>query len=235
MGYGLYCVQWTACPQWFTADTAPRTVLRVLTIGLVNLKPGTAKTTSAVWLAHALHERGLSVGLVDSDRAASALRWSDIAGGFPFRVIGLPVRDVHRRLADIAEGLDVTVIDAPQMEDHGDIARSVMRAADELVVPVAPSGIELDRMAPVRKEIIDMEAVRPDGARWCVLLNRVVTGASSGRIARDALLSQGDQVLKTVIPRHELYPNSFGAPVEARGSAYAVVVDELLARVRVTV
>ncbi|WP_206664246.1 ParA family protein, partial [Thermomonospora catenispora] len=34
---------------------------------LTNLKPGTAKTTSAVWLAHAAHEAGQRVLLVDAD------------------------------------------------------------------------------------------------------------------------------------------------------------------------
>ncbi|MFD8833158.1 AAA family ATPase, partial [Bacillus subtilis] len=40
----------------------------------MNLKPGVGKTTSAVWLAHALHESGCSPLLVDSDPASSALR-----------------------------------------------------------------------------------------------------------------------------------------------------------------
>lgn len=54
-----------------------------MSYAFVNLKPGVGKTTSAVWLAHALHESGLSPLLVDSDPASSALRWSELAGGFP--------------------------------------------------------------------------------------------------------------------------------------------------------
>src|SRR5690348_4981782 len=112
-------------PQYVLAYCTGRGAGRVrgvLTIALVNLKPGTGKTTSAVWLAHALHARGLSVLLVDADPAASALRWSDLADGFPFRVAGLPVRDLHRRVPDVAAGVDAVVIDVPQIEDHAGVA-----------------------------------------------------------------------------------------------------------------
>ncbi|MFD1276874.1 AAA family ATPase [Streptomyces kaempferi] len=55
-----------------------------LSYAFVNLKPGVGKTTSAVWLAHALHELGVSPLLVDSDPASSALRWSELAGASRF-------------------------------------------------------------------------------------------------------------------------------------------------------
>lgn len=203
----------------------------MLTIAFVNLKPGTGKTTSAVWLAHALHARGLGVLLVDGDPAASALRWSDLADGFPFRVAGLPVRDMHRRIPDVAGGMDAVVVDVPQIEDHAGIARSAMRWAREILLPVAPNPVELDRMAPIRKELDDMEPVRPEGARTAVLLNRVVAGAASGPMARRVLgEQQGHQVLSTTIPRRELYSQSFGGPVDARGTAYDELVTELLSR-----
>ncbi len=202
----------------------------MLSIALVNLKPGTGKTTSAVWLAYALHARGRRVLLVDADPAASALRWSDLADGFPFRVAGLPVRDLHRRIPDVAVGMDAVIVDVPQIEDHAGIARSAMRWARELLLPVAPAPVELDRMAPIRRELDDLEALRPDGARSGVLLNRVVAGAASGPMARRVLTAQGHDVLTTTIPRRELYAQSFGGQVDARGSAYDQLATELLAR-----
>ena len=196
-------------------------------IALVNLKPGTAKTTSAVWLAHAFHAAGHSVLLVDADPAASALEWSDLADGFPFRIVGLATRELHRRVAEFARPDDVVIIDAPQMEDHAGIARSAMRLADDLVIPVAPTGIELNRMTPVRREIADLDPVRADSARVSVLLNRVVTQAASGSDTREVLTEDGWHVLSTVIPRKEVFAQSFGAPVRARGSVYVLVADEL--------
>jgi chromosome partitioning protein len=72
--------------------------------------------------------------------------------------------------------------------------------------------------------------VRPDGARASVLLNRVVSNAASGPMARRVLTSQGHDVLSTTVPRLELYAQSFGAPVDAKGTAYDELATELLAR-----
>src|SRR5260370_40323784 len=57
-----------------------------LSLALVNLKPGTGKTTSAVWLAHVFAQAGNSVLLGDADPSGSALEWADLAAMYP----GLP-------------------------------------------------------------------------------------------------------------------------------------------------
>jgi chromosome partitioning protein len=199
----------------------------MLRIAFINLKPGTGKTTSAVWLAYAFHRRGLTVGLADADPGASALEWSDQAEGFPFKVAGLPVKDFHRRADDLAA--DVVIGDIPQVEDHAPIARSAMRWADIRVIPVAPNPIELDRMAPLSDLLAEMEDVMRPGSQTCVLLNRVVSGAASGDAARRVLTRQGYDVLSTKVPRLELYAQSFGAETE-NNSAYDALATELLKR-----
>ena len=69
---------------------------------------------------------------------------------FPFRIVALPSRELHRRLPDIARDDDVVIIDTPQIEDHAAIARSALRYADEIVIPCAPNPIEINRTTPVR-------------------------------------------------------------------------------------
>lgn len=199
----------------------------MLRIAMVQLKPGTGKTTSAVWLAYAFHRRGLSVGLADADPGASALEWSDQAGGFPFKVAGLPMKDFHRRADDLTT--DVVIGDIPQVEDHAPIARSAMRWANIRVVPVAPTPIELDRMSPLGDVLEDMEDVMRPGSQTCVLLNRVVSGAASGGSARRSLVRQGYDVLSTAIPRLEMYAQSFGAEPDTN-TAYDQLATELLER-----
>ena len=137
-----------------------------LSIALANLKPGTGKTTSAVWLAHVFAQAGNRVLLVDADPSGSALEWSDLAAmdprlsapeaAFPFRVVALPSRELHRRVPEIAQADDVVIIDTPQLEDHIGIARSALRYADEILVPCAPSPIEINRTTPVRDEIAEI-------------------------------------------------------------------------------
>jgi chromosome partitioning protein len=199
-----------------------------LSLALANLKPGTGKTTSAVWLAHVFSQAGNRVLLVDADPSGSALEWSDLAAmypgmapeqaAFPFRIVALPSRELHRRLPEIARHDDVVIIDTPQIEDHAGIARSALRYADEIVIPCAPSPIEINRTTPVREEIAEIREVRDKPARAVVLLNRCVTRAHSTADAREALTGLGYDVLGTVVPRREVYAQSFGVPIQQAGT-----------------
>ena len=198
-----------------------------LSLALANLKPGTGKTTSAVWLAHVFAQAGNSVLLVDADPCGSALEWSDLAAmdprlappqaAFPFRIVALPSRELHRRVPEIARDDDVVIIDTPQIEDHGAIARSALRYADEVLIPCAPSPIEINRTSPVRDEIAEVRALRDIPVRSAVLLNRCIARAHSTTDARDALQGLGYDVLDTAVPRLEVYAQSFGMPIKRTG------------------
>jgi chromosome partitioning protein len=205
-------------------DTAQ---VRGLRVALANLKPGTGKTTSAVWLAHVFAQAGNGVLLVDADPSGSALEWSDLAymdprltpseAAFPFRIVALPSRELHRRVPEIAQADDVVIIDTPQLEDHPGIARSALRYADEILIPCAPSPIEINRTTPVREEIHEISAVRDRPARSAVLLNRCIARAHSTNDARQALERLGYDVLGTAVPRLEVYAQSFGMPIRNTG------------------
>jgi chromosome partitioning protein len=201
--------------------------MRGLRVALANLKPGTGKTTSAVWLAHVFAQAGNGVLLVDADPSGSALEWSDLAAmdprltpseaAFPFRIVALPSRELHRRVPEIARPDDVVIIDTPQLEDHPGIARSALRYADEILIPCAPSPIEINRTTPVRDEIDDISSARDKPARSAVLLNRCITRAHSTNDAREALERLGYDVLGTAVPRLEVYAQSFGMPISHPG------------------
>ena len=207
----------------------------MLTITFANLKPGTGKTTGAVWLAHALAETGRGVLLADADPAESTAQWSDLAGGFDgIRVARMAWKDLDRRLSSFARPDDVVVIDSPQIEDHAAIAHAAIRAAGEIVVPVAPTPIEIARSAPVRDEI----AKAGTGARApriSVLLNRCVTGANSTGDAREALTELGYDVLGYTVPRLEMYAQSFGGPVPGNDPIFGLIARELLSRAHMEV
>ena len=211
-----------------------------LSLALANLKPGTGKTTSAVWLAHVFAQLGNSVLLVDADPTGSALEWSDLAAldprlapeqGFPFRIVALPSRELHRRVPEIARDDDVVIIDTPQIEDHAAIARSALRYADEIVIPCAPNPIEVNRTTPVRDEIAEVGPVRDQPARSAILLNRCITRAHSISDARQALQDLGYDVLASSVPRLEVYAQSFGLPIPDTGrEVWRRVAHDLIAR-----
>lgn len=208
----------------------------MLTITFANLKPGTGKTTGTVWLAHALAETGRGVLVVDADPAASAAQWSDLAGGFSdgIRVARMPYRDLDRRIGDYAREDDVVVIDSPQIEDHALIAQAAIRAADEVVVPVAPTPIEIARSAPVRDQVARAVTGRAL-PRVTVLLNRCIANANSTADAREALTGLGYDVLSYTVPRLELYAQSFGGAIPPNDPIYYLIARELLSRANLEV
>jgi len=206
-------------------------------LAVINLKGGTGKTTTAVFLAHALHEQGRSVLLVDADPQASALTWNEtaveVAGeGFPFPVVALPTRELHKQLPDvIGSRFDAVVIDTPPLEQKAGIVASALRLATLAVVPVAPTPIEYHRLAEVRSVVEDIASVRPDGepVQVAVLLNRVVSQASSTMIYREQTRRDGLFCLRTSVARLERFAQAYGDPVHnATATAYGDAIFELM-------
>lgn len=201
----------------------------MITVVVANLKGGTSKTTTAGMLAHVWHERGDRVLLVDADPQGSALRWQEDAD-WPIPVIRLDSPKLHKNLPGIVgSSYDVVVIDTPP----GDLAivTSTLRIATHVVVPMAPTSAEFERLPAVKELLGEVSALRPDGDEppaW-VLLTRAVAGAASTEVYRELVGDLGMRVLRTKIGRLERFGQALGAPVvRASAGAYGDVADELL-------
>ena len=108
-----------------------------------------------------------------------------------------------------------------------------MRYVDEILIPCAPSPIEINRTTPVRDEINEVGEVRDRPARASVLLNRCITRAHSTADAREVLEGLGYDVLGTAVPRLEVYAQSFGLPITHVGrDIWRLVARDLLERCR---
>src|SRR3954463_4477256 len=205
-------------------------------LAVVNRKGGTSKTTTAVFLAHALHEQGRTVLLVDADPQASALNWSETAAavggaGVPFPGSVLPTRELHKQLPDvIGNRFEVVVIDPPPLEERVGIVASALRLATLAVVPVAPTPIEYQRLSQVREVVEDTAAFRHDGnpVPVAVLFTRVIPRATSTHIYREQAAQDGFFCFETAIGRLERFAQAFGDPVEdVTDTAYGEVATEL--------
>lgn len=201
-------------------------------IAVINLKGGSSKTTSAAFVAHVCHELGLRVLALDADAQASLLHWHAIAG-FPFPVAALPSATLHRDLAGIVgDRFDVVVIDTPPTEHDRQIVRSAARVASVILIPMAPTPAEYERLPDVAALLEDAAGLRADDvapARVAVLLTRTVAGAASTEVYRSMLVEDGWQVLPGEVRRLERYSQALGGAVERAGaSAYGDAVRELL-------
>lgn len=119
-----------------------------ITISAINLKGGSAKTSTIINLAGILHESGRSPVLIDCDPQESATRWA-IQGGdkFPFPVvpvkIGKNVKAFKEKLDKIykAHGANAILFDTPpQLQEEAMITALL---ADVVLVPISPSPLDL--------------------------------------------------------------------------------------------
>jgi chromosome partitioning protein len=196
-------------------------------VAVANLKGGTGKTVSAFFLAAALSEYGRTL-LVDCDPQGSTLSWAEAAeengGLLAFSVMGLPVKDVHRKLKSFENDYEHIVLDTPPGEIA--ITRSALLAADTALLPVPPTAIDLDRVMPTLELIAEVEPL--NDLRFRVLLTRVRRISREGRDARLAMKEMSLPVMETEVPQLSFYSDAFGESVADNLGEYAHVATELL-------
>lgn len=95
--------------------------------------------------------------------------------------------------------------------------------ADVALVPVAPTGLEVDRLAPTLELLADLQAQR-ESLDVAVLLTRYNERRKLAREAQEAL--DGLPVLAARVRELEVYKGAFGSLPDAAGE-YAAVWKEL--------
>lgn len=195
-------------------------------VAVVNLKGGTAKSTTAMFLAAALSRRGRTI-VIDCDPQGSALTWSEDAeadgGELGYNVVAIPTRDVKKRVDRLAGDYKYVVLDTPPGEL--DIVRAALHASDIALVAISPSVMDINRFRPTLELIAEVEALADLDYR--VLLTMVRRISREGRDARQIMEELELPVLKTEIPYLSFYRSAFGTVIDDLGD-YGRVANELL-------
>ena len=195
-------------------------------VAIVNLKGGTAKTTSAVFLAAAFARRGRTL-VVDCDPQGSALAWAEDAehegAELGFNIVSLPTRDVHKRVAKLAVDYEHVILDTPPGELS--ITRAALLAAEVAVVAMNPSVMDMNRFRPTLELIAEVENLVD--LEYRVLFTRVRRITREGRNARAVMEELDLSVMRSEVPLLSFYADAFGTIVDDLGD-YEDVATELL-------
>lgn len=182
-------------------------------VTVMNLKGGSGKTTTTAFLAHAYAKQGLNACVVDADPQGSVMRWSSQAG-WDIPVIGKAVPKLHLLIGGIiGDRFDVVIIDTPPLDEKAGIVYGALRAADFVLIPMAPTLQELDRLPDVWDVLDEVQATRNDDILASVMFNRVVTNALSTDVLREKIEKAGQRVLTTTIPRREAIAQAYGQEI----------------------
>lgn len=174
-------------------------------VTVANRKGGVGKTTTSVFVAHALAEAtGARCVIVDADPQASAARWAQLAADAG-RPLAVPVfARPSARLDAMVPDAPHVVIDTPPADP--DILSAAINVADIVLVPTSTSSLDLSRVQ------MAVGAAARRGKPAVVLLNRTRRTRSLGT-AEDDLRNAGIRVLRTHIPLREAVAMAFGQPV----------------------
>lgn len=204
----------------------------MIVLVVANLKGGTAKTTSAAFLAHAFHELGHELLFVDADPQGSAYRWSEIAE-WPFPVVRLDSTKLHQQLPGVVgDRYPVVVIDTPPSEDRRGIVISALRAATHVVIPCAPTPVEVERLPAMREALDDAAELRPDSS-WPdtrVVLCKFTPNTVAARFWPERMRAEGWQVVPSWAGDVQKFKQAWGDPVvNASTTVYGDAVAAMLA------
>lgn len=191
-------------------------------IAITNLKGGTGKTTSSILLAEALYRLGQKVIVFDADPQASASIWAASAaqeetGPLHFDVVPANVQSIK---AGVSDRDTVVIVDCPP--GMPTVIEAAINAADVILIPVSPSGIEVSRMWDT------IEVAQAKGKDFGVLLTSVMLNTKTLNEILDALNDEDIPVYKTRIPQRQDIKRLWGTNCEGQLHGYQYLAEEII-------
>ncbi len=182
----------------------------MLTILVINSKGGSGKTTLTTNLASFYASTKLRVAIADYDPQGSSLHWLRARPTTQNRIHGAnaaPAKGhvaLHSRQGWIPPETEVLVIDAPAGAT-GLMLKELVRKATYIVIPVAPSPIDIRATADFIRDLLLMGGALTAKAKIAVVANRVRVRTSTNYAALERFLTSLKLPFLTSISDSENY------------------------------
>ena len=175
------------------------------TIAILNQKGGSGKTTISINMTEALRRQGKNVVLVDSDPQGSARDWAAAAEECPFPVVGIDRPTIDRDIKAITDRDFIIIDGAPQIAN---LAASAIKAADIVLIPVQPSGLDVWATADMVDIIKQRIEITEGNLKAAFVINRVIKNTKIGNEILTVIADYGLPVLETVIHQRVTYAST---------------------------
>ena len=167
------------------------------------------KTTLSIHLADGLARRRSRVLLIDADPQQTAMKCPPSRlGKHGFSVVAMATPTLHKELPPIAADYTDIVIDGPPRIHN--LAKSIILAADLVLIPVQPSPADVWATAETVDLVTEAQSFK-ETIKAVIVINRKIGNTVIGRDVRDALATLNTPILQADISQRVAFAEAFAA------------------------
>ncbi|MDD4912742.1 MAG: ParA family protein [Sideroxydans sp.] len=161
---------------------------------MINSKGGSGKTTLATNLASFYASKKVRTAIADYDPQGSSLHWLKARPASMNNIHGAnaaPAKGnvaLHSRQGFVPLETEVLIIDAPAGAS-GLLLKELVRKASHIIIPVAPSAIDIRATADFIKDLFLVGGAHTSKAKIAVVANRVRMRSSNNYAALERFLT----------------------------------------------